>query len=758
MAKVMLVQPWLFHDEGIQDHDLSKEWRNGPYSLLLLATQLKNHNHEILIVDMARELVKKGGKVEACLGVLSKSVSAFKPDIIGFSFFSIHYLEIQKAVEVARNTCLKLKINPIFIAGGVHASIEPLRTIQDLKADYSFVGEADLGIVQLANGQAPLNVQGVVGRNTNSCTKGEEIRPLDRLPFPDWSLCDYNFYSYPTWARLRVEKSGSLDMMMGRGCVNRCSFCAYSRLSPVRYYTAGYLIEQMRYMRKDFGVNGIYFSDSSLGNNWKLLREFCELMIQNGFSKSMKWYGNMRADQVDEEKLKLLSKAGCNYLFYGFESGSQRMLDLMNKKTTAEDNYRAANLHNKLRFPYNASMIIGYPGEREEDLMLTHEFLRKVKPPSVGLNWYVPLPGSSDYEKLKVKGEINPDDPEEWRRIGEVNPGRIYANVPERRFRALVQDVEHSVQKEILGPAMAEWGFKNTGPWLRNLKSVGFLQKARSRLDRGGKSMSINNMLKRIRSKTFLRNSNSISGHTDAVQWQHPFEVLRKKWSVVPAAFDRVSTNELLLLPDEELLTAWKKIREDAKTGENFAVRGWYHLIYRDVLRKKKVLDVGSGLGIDGITFAQHGAQVTFVDIVQSNVQLLKRICGLLGVSGSKFLFMEEISSLSQLPSDYDVIWCQGSLINAPVEVTREEVQELLKHLPVGGRWVELAYPKSRWERDGRMPFELWGEKTDGGAPWMEWYDLEKLQSILKPAVFDVVLNIEFYNGNFNWFDLVRLK
>jgi len=170
-----------------------------------------------------------------------------------------------------------------------------------------------------------------------------------------------------------------------------------------------------------------------------------------------------------------------------------------------------------------------------------------------------------------------------------------------------------------------------------------------------------------------------------------------------------------------------------------------------------RVLDVGCGLGIDGVTFAQHGARITFVDIVESNLIVVRRISKLLGLTDVEFLYMEDIDSVSRLGTGYDVIWCQGSLINAPVDVIHAEAQALLEHLKPDGRWIELAYPKSRWEREGRLPFDRWGEHTDGpGTPWVEWYDLSKLQAVLKPAEFEVVLYFEFHNGDFNWFDLKR--
>jgi SAM-dependent methyltransferase len=239
--------------------------------------------------------------------------------------------------------------------------------------------------------------------------------------------------------------------------------------------------------------------------------------------------------------------------------------------------------------------------------------------------------------------------------------------------------------------------------------------------------------------------------------WHQPFDILRTKWHNVLAGDSRLSTDDLLLLPDRELKNLWETLREAATTGTAFQVRGWYHLLYADVLRGKRILDVGCGLGSDGVTFAQHDAHMTFVDIVESNLAVVERLCKLLGLTNVEFIYMRDIDSLSTLRADYDVVWCQGSLINAPFHVIRAEAQELLKHLKSNGRWIELAYPKARWEREGQLPFDRWGEHTDGpGTPWVEWYDLKKLEAALEPAEFEVVLYFEFHNEDFNWFDLKR--
>jgi SAM-dependent methyltransferase len=235
------------------------------------------------------------------------------------------------------------------------------------------------------------------------------------------------------------------------------------------------------------------------------------------------------------------------------------------------------------------------------------------------------------------------------------------------------------------------------------------------------------------------------------------FDVLRKKWGEVPfGQSQRRMSKDLLHLSDGELVEQWESAYRDTSTGSAFFVRGWYQTLYRDALRGRKILDVGCGLAPDSIHFAQHGACVTFLDLIESNVRFAERVCGIKRIPNASFRYMEDLDSLDSLPTDFDVIYCCGSLINAPLELTRMEAQALLRHLPVNGRWIELGYPKVRWEREGRLPETEWGDRTDGGAPWMEWHDLQKLEYLLAPAEFEVVLTLEFHNSDFNWFDLIR--
>ena len=246
-------------------------------------------------------------------------------------------------------------------------------------------------------------------------------------------------------------------------------------------------------------------------------------------------------------------------------------------------------------------------------------------------------------------------------------------------------------------------------------------------------------------------------GHDD--RGRKGFQFLRQKWSEVPlTSQNRVFSQDLAQMANEELHGLWSQCWEEQATGHNFAVRGWYYTLYRDQWRGKRIIDIGSGLGYDAITFAGAGAaEMMCIDLAPTNLEVIRRIATVRGLHNVRTLYMEDFGSLLQLDAYYDVVWACGSLINSPFAFTRAECQELLQHLKPGGRWVELGYPRTRWEREGRMPFDSWGEKTDGGAPWTEWKDLDKLLRLLAPRRFESILTLEFHNSDFNWFDLLSV-
>jgi len=234
-------------------------------------------------------------------------------------------------------------------------------------------------------------------------------------------------------------------------------------------------------------------------------------------------------------------------------------------------------------------------------------------------------------------------------------------------------------------------------------------------------------------------------------------DTLREKWKEVPTSAPeggRVYSADLLKMDDQSLLKYWRGLEAAGCTSES---RGWYQLLYRQSFKDWKILEVGSGLGFDGTYFLRQGSRWIFADIVEDNLRVIERICRLLGVRDrADFLFIESPASFDSLPCDFDVIWCNGSLINISFNSAREECSHILPHLKRGGRWIELAYPYERWVREGSKPFSEWGKLTDGErTPWVEWYDIDKLKQRLFPARLGTVLNLSLTSGAMNWMDMV---
>ncbi len=233
-------------------------------------------------------------------------------------------------------------------------------------------------------------------------------------------------------------------------------------------------------------------------------------------------------------------------------------------------------------------------------------------------------------------------------------------------------------------------------------------------------------------------------------------EKYRDKWREVPAGDDvdgRVFSSGLLDLPDEEFLATWNSMAERRALG----AMAWFGPLYRDFFTGKRILEIGSGAGVDGIPMAALGAHWTFADIVPTNLDTIRRVASLKGIEATFHLIGEDLS-FDALAPGYDAILVVGSIHHVPYDITRREALNALRLLKIGGRWIELVYPRERWIREGSMSFDKWGGRTDGKrTPWVEWYDMEKIRRRLRPAKFKTVLDFDLRSRDQRWVDLEYL-
>jgi SAM-dependent methyltransferase len=226
---------------------------------------------------------------------------------------------------------------------------------------------------------------------------------------------------------------------------------------------------------------------------------------------------------------------------------------------------------------------------------------------------------------------------------------------------------------------------------------------------------------------------------------------MAEKWREVPGGTDqhpRQFSDDLLQAPNAELMAWWTNQYENAH-----ALRGWYWNLYGEILRGKRVLEIGSGLGFDAVHLASRGAAVTCCDIAPSNLEIVRRIARARGLDIST-LHIDGVDAFNRLPRDFDAVWAIGSIHHVPFDEAREESGAIIEHLKPGGRWIELTYPRERWVREGSPPFDQWGQLTDGErTPWAEWYDIEKLKLRLYPWRIEPTLEHRHQSATYVWMD-----
>jgi hypothetical protein len=230
---------------------------------------------------------------------------------------------------------------------------------------------------------------------------------------------------------------------------------------------------------------------------------------------------------------------------------------------------------------------------------------------------------------------------------------------------------------------------------------------------------------------------------------------LREKWREIPATRqERQFSSDLLILPDDQLLAYWEECRRQTSTPD---VRGWFQERYAARFSGARLADIGPGVGVDGIWFAQHGAHVTFADIVEGNLQLLRRLCELKDID-AEYYYIDDFFQY-RFSAPFDCFLCVGSLINAPFDFTQRQVAALTPFLRVGGTVLMLGYPHERFEQLGASDGAEFGRMTDGErTPWAEWYDAAKVERLFGPNFrLEFTRNLGHQNIEFNWFELTRL-
>ncbi len=287
-------------------------------------------------------------------------------------------------------------------------------------ADFVLIGEAEFTLLELLqtfrkDEKDFLSIQGLAFRQNEhiiKTTRRSVIKNLDELPFPAWDLIDIKPYK-----KMWMKSSGYFSLNMGttRGCPFKCNWCAkpiygnrYNSRSPVN------VVKELRWLKEKFQFDHIWFCDDIFGLKPGWVNEFADLIEMENFH--FKFKIQARADLLlQEDNIKNLARAGCDNIWMGAESGSQKILDAMDKGTTVQQIFSAVKLLKKNRIKPSFFIQFGYPGETKDDIRKTIKMINELLPHSIGISVSYPLPGTVFFDKVKdeLKQKSNWSDSDE---------------------------------------------------------------------------------------------------------------------------------------------------------------------------------------------------------------------------------------------------------------------------------------------------------------------------------------------------------
>ncbi|HIC42921.1 MAG TPA: radical SAM protein [Sulfurimonas sp.] len=384
--------------------DAGREFR-ATLGLLCVAAMLKDFEDvECQLIDCS---ARNFGYPE-----LHESIKSCNPDLVCMSALTFSLLDVRKSAHVAKEACPNTKI----CLGGVHVNLFPAETLNLKEVDYIVHGEGEKPFREMVralkdgNIEAIKSVEGVgckVGSETILNGPGEIIRDMDSFPIPAYDLLDLTKYSH-----VLSEGKRSMSIQTSRGCPYACTFCDI-RKTAFRFKSPEKVVEEIMYLMKT-GNTDFFIVDDTISVHKNRLNDICELIIKKGIKITFKI--SARVDNLDEESLNLLKRAGCNRINFGVESGSQRLLDYLEKDVTLQQIKETFRMTREAGIQTFAYLIIGIPTETTSEMEKSVEFVSEIRADYFNISICTPYPKTALTDRM-IADNLIPSD--YWQKFAE---------------------------------------------------------------------------------------------------------------------------------------------------------------------------------------------------------------------------------------------------------------------------------------------------------------------------------------------------
>jgi anaerobic magnesium-protoporphyrin IX monomethyl ester cyclase len=365
-VKVALVNPPII--EGTFRHQLYL-----PIGLAYLAAVLEENGIEVKVIDCQALDINHER--------LRSELVSYQPNIVGITSIAPLMSSALLSAKAVKETLPGVPV----VMGGPHATFMDEQIIaNESVVDLIVRGEGEQTLLEIAQNLGVQNkirsIQGITFRDNNQVLRTPNrpfIQNLDTLPRPAYNQFQLDKY--------RLFGKMVLPVITSRGCPFQCNFCVATRM-----------------FGKEYRMRSAESVLDTLTFNKERLYKICDGMKSRGIN--LPWDCQTRVDQVTPEVLAKMRAAGCQQVFFGVESGCQKVLNAISKKTRVEQNEKAIKMAKDAGLFVTISLIIGYPGETQDTLKETLTFVQKTKPDDVYVCVATPFPGTELRNVVEKKG------------------------------------------------------------------------------------------------------------------------------------------------------------------------------------------------------------------------------------------------------------------------------------------------------------------------------------------------------------------
>jgi len=386
--KILLTHGY-FLEEDLKEQEIMKPYI--PLGILYLSAYLEEHGFENEVFDSTFSSFKK----------FQDHLLESKPDLIGIYVNLMTKLNVLKMIKVIEKNLPQTKI----ILGGPEVRHHAENFLKH-GADVIVIGEGEQTMLELceiySHPENSLNeVAGIAFLNEKNevirTAPRSNLRHIDELPFPNRKKVNLQLY-FDAWKNRHGESAISLSTM--RGCPYTCKWCSRAVYGGTyRRRSATKVADEIQQLQQQYSFDTIWFVDDVFTISHKWLKEFHDELLRRKIS--IRFECITRADRMNEEVIHLLKESGCFRVWIGAESGSQNVIDAMDRRVDVNQVREMIQLAKKNGIQAGTFIMLGYPGEADVDVIETLHHLKISDPDYYTITVAYPIKGTPMYEEVE---------------------------------------------------------------------------------------------------------------------------------------------------------------------------------------------------------------------------------------------------------------------------------------------------------------------------------------------------------------------